>query len=77
MDSKEIQPIHSKGNQSWVFFGRTDAETPILRTLVVKPDPLEKTLMLGKIEAMWRRGWQKMQCVGGSTDSVDMDLSKL
>ena len=43
----------------------------------MKPDPLEKTLMLGKIEAMWRRGWQKMQCVGGSTDSVDMDLSKL
>ena len=52
LDCKEIQPVHSKGDQSWVFFGRTDAkaETPILWL------PLEKTLMLGKIEGRRRRG---------------------
>ena len=56
MDSKEIQPIHPKGNQSWVFIGRTEveAETPILWP----PDSLEKTLMLGKIEGGRRRGRQ-------------------
>ena len=56
LDSKEIQPIHPKGNQSWVFIGRTEveAETPILWP----PDSLEKTLMLGKIEGGRRRGRQ-------------------
>ena len=56
MDSKEIQPIHSRGNQSWVFIGRTEVEdeTPILWP----PDSLEKTLMLGKIEGGRRRGRQ-------------------
>ena len=50
LDSKEIQPVHSKGDQSWVFIGRTDveAETPVLWP----PDAtsFKKTLMLGKIE---------------------------
>ena len=55
---KEIQPVHSKGDQSWVFVGRTDAEaeTPILWPPDVKTDSLEKTLMLGKIEGRRRRG---------------------
>ena len=49
---KEIQPVHSKGDQSWVFIGRTDAKavTPILWTPDGKTDSLEKTLMLGMIE---------------------------
>ena len=56
LDSKEIQPVHPKGNQSWMFIGRTEveAETPILWP----PDSLEKTLMLGKIEGGRRRGRQ-------------------
>ena len=54
LDCKEIQPVHPKGDQSWVFIGRTDveAETPIFWP----HDSLEKTLMLGKIEGMRRRG---------------------
>ena len=73
---KEIQPVHPKGNQSWVFTGRTDveAETPIL---MQRTDSLEKTLMLGKTEGRRRRGWQKMSWLNGITDSIDMSLSKL
>ena len=58
MDSKAIQPVHPKGNQSWVFIGRTDAEaeTPILWPhLMQRIDSFEKTLMLGKIEGMNRK----------------------
>ena len=56
-DSKEIQPVHPKGNQSWVFIGRTDveAEVPILH-LMQRADSLEKTLMLRKTEGRRRRG---------------------
>ena len=52
LDCKEIQPVHSKGDQSWVFIGGTDveAETPILGHLMRRADSFEKTLMLGKIE---------------------------
>ena len=58
LDCKEIQPVHLKGDQSWVFIGRTDveAETPILWPPDVKSDLLEKTLMLGRIEGRRRRG---------------------
>ena len=54
LDCKEIQPVHPKGDQSWVFFGRNDAkaETPVLWWV----DSLEKPLMLGKIEGRRRRG---------------------
>ena len=58
LDCKEIQPVHPKADQSWVFIGRTDveAETPILWPPHAKIDSLEKTLMLGKIEGRRRRG---------------------
>ena len=58
LDCKEIQPVHSKGDQSWVFIGRNDAkaETPIVWPPDAKTDLLEKTLMLGNIEGGTRRG---------------------
>ena len=58
LDCKEIQPDHPKGDQSWLFIGRTDveAETPYFGHLMQRADSLEKTLMLGKIESRRRRG---------------------
>ena len=58
LDCKEIQPVCRKGDQSWVFIGRTDveAEIPILGHLMRRGDSFEKTLMLGKIEGRSRRG---------------------
>ena len=79
LDCKEIQPVHSKGEQSWVFFGRNDAkaETPIFVHLMQKTDFLEKTLMLGKIEGGRRRGRQRMRWLDGITESMGMSLSRL
>ena len=78
LDCKEIQPVHHKGDQSWVFIGRTDveAETPILGHLMQRADSLEKPLMLGKIEDR-RRGGQRMRWLDDITSSMDMSLSKL
>ena len=61
MDSKEIQPVHPKGNQFWIFTGRTEAETPILwppnvKSWLIRKDPG----MLGKIEGRRKRGQQRM-----------------
>ena len=79
LDCKEIQPVHPKGDQSWVFFGRTDAEaeTPILWPLMQRVDSLEKTLMLGGIGGRRRRGRQRMRWLDGIADSMDMSLSEL
>ena len=73
LDCKEIQPVHSKGDQSWVFIGRTDAEG---ETLILWP-PDEKTLIQGKIEDRRRRGQQRMKWLDGITDSMDMSWSNL
>ena len=74
LDCKEIQPVHPKGDQSWMFIGRTDAEaeTPILWLPHAK-----KTLMLGGIGGRRRRGQQRMRCLDGITNSMGMSLSKL
>ena len=79
LDCKEIQPVHPKGDQSWVFLGRTsvEAETPILWSPMRRADSFEKTLMLGKIEGRRRRGRQRMRWLEGITDSMDMSLCKL
>ena len=79
LDSKEIQPVYPKENQSWIFIGRTDAEveTAILWPPEVKNDSFEKTLMMGRIEGGRRRGRQRMRWLDDITDSMDMSLSKL
>ena len=79
LDSKEIQPVHSEGDQPWDFLGRNDAEaeTPILWPPHAKVDSLEKTLMLGGIGGRRKRGQQRMRWRDGITDSMDVSLSEL
>ena len=79
LDCKEIQPVHPKGNQSWVFIGRTELKLKLqyFGHLMRRADSLEKTLMLEKIEGRRRRGRQRMRWLDGMTDSTDMSLSKL
>ena len=79
LDCKVIQPVHSKGDPSWVFIGRTDAEAeiPILWPPDVKNWLIEKDPMLGKIEGRRRRGRQRMRWLDGITNVIDMSLSRL
>jgi len=70
-----IQPVHPKGDQSWVFIGRTDVEAKLqyFGHLMQRAVSFEKTLMLGMIEG-GRRGQQRMRWFDGITDSMDMGL---
>ena len=79
LDCKEIQPVHPKGDQSWVFIGRTDAEaeTPILWPPDAKSRLIRKDPMLGKIEGRRRRGQQRMRWLDSTTVSMDMCLNEL
>ena len=77
LDSKEIKPVNPKGNQPWLFTGRTDAEAPILwppdgKSWLIKKDP-----DAGKDKGRRRSGRQKMSWLDGITDSMDTSLSKL
>ena len=79
LDCKEIKPVNPKGNQSWIFIGRTDTETKLqyIYHLMGRADLLEKILMLEKIEGRRRRGRQRMKWLDGITDSMYTNLSKL
>ena len=75
--ARKIQLVNPKGNQSWIFIGRTDEEAEHFGCLMLRTDSLEKTLMLEKIESRRRRGRQSMRWLDGITDLMDMSLSKL
>ena len=76
---KEIKPVNPKGNQPWIFTGRTDAEakTPILWPPDAKSHSLQKTLMMEKIEGKRRSGWQRIRWLDNITNLVDLSLGKL
>ena len=79
LDCKEIQPVHSEGDQPWDFFGRMMLKLKLqyFGHLMRRVDSLEKTLMLGGIGGRRRRGWQRMRWPDGITDSMDVSLSEL
>ena len=76
LDCKEIQPVHSEGDQPWDFFGRNDAKAETLATSC-EEDSLERTLMLGGIGGRRKRGRQRMRWLDGITDSMVVSLSEL
>ena len=77
LDCKEIQPVHPKGDHSWVFIGRTDVEAETLILWPPDAESLEKILMLGMIEGRRRRGRQRTRWLDGIINSMDLSLSKL
>ena len=79
LDSKAIKTANPKGNQYWIFTGRTDseAEAQYFGHLMWRTDSLEKTLMLGKSEGRGKRRWQRMKWLDGITDSMNMSMSNL
>ena len=76
LDFKDTQPVHPKGDQSWVFIGGTDVELKLqyFVHLVRRADSFEKTLMLEKIGGRRRGGRQRMRWLDGITDTVDLSL---
>ena len=77
LDYKEIKPVNPKGNQSWIFLEGLMLKLQYFGHLIWRAGSLEKTLRLGKIEGRRRRGWQRTRWLDGTTDSMDMSLSKL
>ena len=77
LDCKEIQPVHSEGDQPWDFFGGNDAKLQYFGHLMRIVDSLEKTLMLRGIGGRRRRGRQRMRWLDGTTDSMHMSLDEL
>ena len=79
LDCKEIQPVHSEGNQSWLFIGKTVLRVKLqyFGHLMQRVESLGKTLMLGGIGGRRRRGRQRMRWLDGIMDSMDMSLSEL
>ena len=79
LDCKEIQPVHSEGDQPWDFFERMMLRLKLqyFGHLMGRADSFEKTLMLGRMEGRRRRGRQRMRLLDGITDSMDMGLSGL
>ena len=81
LDCKEIQPVHPKGDQSWVFIGRTDTKAETLAKyfghLMRRVDSLEKTLMLGGIGGRRRSGRLRIRWLDDITDSLEVSLSEL
>ena len=79
LDCKEIQPVHSEGDQPWHFFGRNDPKLKLqyVGHLMRRVDSLAKTLMLGRIGGRRRRGRQRMRWLDGITDLMDLSLGEL
>ena len=79
LDRKEIQPVHSEGDQSWVFLEGMMLKLKLqyFGHLMQRVDSLEKTVMLGGIGGRRRRGRSRMKWLDGITDSMDVSLSEL
>ena len=76
LDCKEIQPVHPKGNQSWLERLMLKLKLQYFGRLTQRTDSFEKTLMLGRIEGRRRRGWQRIRWLDGSINSMDMGLGE-
>ena len=79
LDCKEIQPVHSEGDQPWDYFGKNDVKLKLqyFGHLMRRVDSLERALMLGGIGGRRKRGQQRMRWLNGITDPMDVSLSEL